>query len=82
MGKVHFNVVFSKVWSKAVTSSSVVAGFRKAGIYPFNDKAIAISVNSEAASHHNTENCNREPSKITDLPSAPTIKDHDMGASV
>ena len=57
MRKVHFNAVFSKVWSKAVTSCNVVAGFRKAGIHPFNDKAIAIPVNGEAVSHHIAESC-------------------------
>ena len=55
------------------TSSNVVAGFRKAGIHPFNDKAIAIPVNGEAVSHHNAENCSQEPSKIIDLPSTPTV---------
>ena len=82
MGKVHFNVVFSKVWLKAVTSSNVVAGFRKAGIHPFNDKAIAIPVNGEAANHHNAENCSREPSEIIDLPSTLTVEDHGMGGSI
>ena len=46
------------------TPSNVVAGFRKAGIHPFNDKAIAIPVNGEAVSHHNAENCSQEPSEI------------------
>ena len=83
MGKVHFNAVFSKVWSKAVTSNNVVAGFRKAGIHPFNDKAIAIPVNDEAVSHHIAESCGREPSKeMIDLPSTQTIDDRDMGGSI
>ena len=64
------------------TSSNVVAGFRKAGIHPFNDKAIAIPVNGEAVSHHNAENCSQEPSEIIDLPSTPTVEDHGMGGSV
>ena len=76
MRKVHFNAVFSKVWSKAVTSCNVVAGFRKAGIHPFNDKAIAIPVNGEAVSHHIAESCGREPStEMIDLPSTQTIDD-------
>ena len=64
------------------TSSNVVGGFRKAGIHPFNDKAIAIPVNGEAVSHHNAENCSQEPSEIIDFPSTPTVKDHGMGGSL
>ena len=83
MGKVQFNAVFSKVWSKAVTSSNAVAGFRKAGIHPFNDKAIAIPVNDEAVSHHIAESCGQEPSKeMIDLPSTQTIDDRDMRGSI
>ena len=74
---------FSKVWSKAVTSSNVVAGFRKAGIHPFNDKSIAIPVNDEAVSHHIAESYGREPSKeMMNLPSTQTIDDRDMGGSI
>ena len=60
-----------------------MAGFRKAGIHPFDDKAIAILVNGEAISHHIAESCGREPSKETiDLPSTQTIDDRDMGGSI
>ena len=83
MGKVHFNAVFSKVWSKAVTSSNVVAGFRKAGIHPFNDKAIIIPVNGEATNHHIAESCRWQPSEeVIDLPSTSTINDHNLGGSI
>ena len=55
------------------TSSNIVAGFRKAGIHPFNDKAITIPVNGDAVSHHNAENWSQKPNKIIDLPSTPTV---------
>ena len=64
------------------TSSNVVAGFRKAGIHLFNDKAIAIPVNGEAASHHNAENCSQDPSEIIDLPSTPTVEYHGIGGFI
>ena len=59
-----------------------MAGFRKAGIHPFNDTAIAMPVNGKAVSPHNAENCSQEPSEIIDLPSTPTVEDHGMGGSI
>lgn len=40
--KYSFSELFAKAWVRAVTPANVIAGFQKAGIYPFNPKAIKV----------------------------------------
>ena len=41
--KFNFCRLFSQAWCQAVTPKNIMAGFRRAGVYPYNPKAIAIS---------------------------------------
>ena len=43
VSKFNFMELFSKAWLKAVTPENICAGFRKAGVVPFNPNAIATA---------------------------------------
>jgi len=40
ISKLNFNEIFQNTWLNSITAANVVAGFRKAGGYPFNQSAI------------------------------------------
>lgn len=40
VNKTSFNTILTKVWSKCMTHSNIVNGFRAVGLYPFNPEAI------------------------------------------
>ena len=41
--KFHFSRLFAEAWYKSVTPLNVMAGFRRAGVFPFNPKAITAT---------------------------------------
>ena len=41
VSKISFNGIFQNAWLNAITLVNVAAGFRKAGVYPFNQNAIS-----------------------------------------
>ena len=41
--KFNFSRLFSQAWCRAVTPANVIAGFRRAGLYPFNPNAISLT---------------------------------------
>ena len=43
VSKMNFNQLFHSAWLKAVTPQNISAGFRKAGIWPFNPAAVVKS---------------------------------------
>ena len=38
--KSDFGTIFSRVWTRAMTASDIMSGFRAAGIYPFDPHVI------------------------------------------
>ena len=42
--KYQFSDLLNKAWSKTMTPSTICAGFKKCGIFPFNPKAIDCSI--------------------------------------
>ena len=48
--KFNFSRLFSEAWNRAVLPSNVMAGFHRAGVYPFNPKAIAVPENDSSLS--------------------------------
>ena len=40
INKLNFNGIFRNAWLNSITPANVAAGFRKAGVYPFNQDAI------------------------------------------
>ena len=45
--KFNFSYRFSKAWYQAITPLNIMAGYRKAGVYPYNPKALAITEPAE-----------------------------------
>ena len=45
--KYQFSELLSKAWNKTMTPSTICAGFKKSGVFPFNPEAIdcGVSVN-------------------------------------
>ena len=39
----NFSSLFSEAWCRAVTPVNIMAGFRRAGVYPLNPQAVAIT---------------------------------------
>jgi len=50
ISKLNFNEVFQNAWLNSITPANVVAGFRKAGVYPFNRSAISCTAVSVSTS--------------------------------
>ena len=48
--KFNFSSLFSKAWYQAITPLNIMAGYRKAGVYPYNPKALAITEPAEKSS--------------------------------
>ena len=44
----NFSHLFSQAWCKSVTPGNVMAGFRRAGVYPFNPNAITLTEDTSA----------------------------------
>ena len=42
--KYHFSGLLNQAWGKTMTSSTISAGFRKCGVYPFNPDAIDCGI--------------------------------------
>ena len=42
ISKYNFCQVFRRAWLKAVSPANVCAGFKKAGVYPFDPKAVPL----------------------------------------
>ena len=47
INKFNFNTLFSEAWYGAVTPVNIIAGFRKAGVCPFNPDAVTISTSPD-----------------------------------
>ena len=47
INKFNFSSLFSQAWYGAVTPINVMAGFRKAGVFPFDPEAVTISTTSD-----------------------------------
>ncbi|XP_050301244.1 uncharacterized protein LOC126739540 [Anthonomus grandis grandis] len=63
--KSHFNIILSNVWSKCMTHSNIINGF-KAGLFPLNPEAIpetafAPSILSDVLAPDDTHKENRRP---------------------
>ena len=56
ISKYNFCGIFREAWLKAITPTNVIAGFKKAGIYPFNRDKVLLSTD-------NFENNQSETSK-------------------
>ena len=66
--KFNFSRLFSQAWCRAVTPVNVMAGFRRAGVYPFNPNAITLT---EDASSEGCYTLSRDKAGAT-LPSIVT----------
>ena len=56
--KYQFSSLLNEAWSKTMTTSTICAGFRKCGVYPFNPKAIDCGVsvaNSQSSDKENQQ---------------------------
>jgi hypothetical protein len=58
--KFNFCGLFSKAWYQAVTPSNIIAGFHKAGVYPYNPCAVAIT--EQAGLSSSSDSANKGPS--------------------
>ena len=47
INKFNFNTLFSEAWYGAVTPVNIMAGFRKAGVCPFNPDTVTISTSPD-----------------------------------
>ena len=66
VNKFNFNTLFSEAWYGAVTSVNIMAGFRKAGVFPFNPNAVTISTPPDkSAEQHSPEG--REASPVMSM---------------
>ena len=66
VNKFNFNTLFSEAWYGAVTSVNIMAGFRKAGVFPFNPNAVTISTLSDkSAEQHSPEAREASPGMST-----------------
>ena len=54
ISKYNFCQVFKDAWLNAILPANVFAGFKKAGVYPFNPKAVPVRQQSE--DHDNDAN--------------------------
>ena len=55
ISKFNFYGIFREAWLKAISPSNVIAGFKKAGVYPLNrDKILLSTDNSESSQSTNT----------------------------
>ena len=43
INKLNFNGIFQNAWLNSITSANIAAGFRKTGVYPFNQDAITCT---------------------------------------
>ena len=74
ISKYNFNQVFKDAWLNAVVPANVCAGFRKAGVFPFNPNAVPVC---NKQSGEDDKDANDDLSKYIDL--SPNIKN--QGAS-
>ena len=61
--KFNFMRLFSRVWCRAVTPANIIAGFRRAGVYPLNPNVISVT---EADSDTSNEASARPSSSLAD----------------
>ena len=53
ISKLNFNSVFQNAWFAAITPANICSGFKKAGVHPFNPKAVALHNNCSGDSNSN-----------------------------
>ena len=44
--KFNFNALFAEAWYGGVTTANIMAGYRRAGVYPLNPQAVTIAADS------------------------------------
>ena len=50
--KYQFSDLLNKAWYKTMTPSTICAGFRRSGVFPFNPEAIDCTISANAVLTH------------------------------
>ena len=76
-----FSELFAKAWMKADTPANVIAGFQKAGIYPFNPNATKLLTGDGPAETASTPIGGHESASVTPHAPIPVVNEVPMSAS-
>ena len=64
----NFSSLFSEAWCRAVTPVNIIAGFRRAGVYPLNPQAVAITEQSDRSHSDHSPSTQSVESTMADSP--------------
>ena len=64
----NFSSLFSEAWCRAVTPVNIMAGFRRAGVYPLNPQAVAITEQSDRSHSDHSPSTQSVESTMADSP--------------
>ena len=75
ISKLNFNSVFRNAWFAAITPANICRGFKKAGVHPFNPKAVALQ-NNYSGDRNSNYTYIHPPTKHTHHTHTPTTQKH------